>query len=208
MNVASIASNVNSNHMDQVVHFLLSKSERGEIPPETARQRCTAIKQILSPLGPEEPHDIDYVEANLDAIGDRWATLNSNMKGDTAKAYVSRTRASIEDWKAWRKNASGWKFSKRASNPKAKKDESIEQPKASAATGIPESATTPPTTPPAGGKLRTFPIDDERDFSIVLPPGGITVTEARRIAYTLVTLARDFDPGTPTDPFAITRSPS
>lgn len=204
MNVASIASNVNSNHMDQVVHFLLSKSERGEIPPETARQRCTAIKQILSPLGPEEPHDIDYVEANLDAIGERWATLNPNMKGDTAKAYISRTRASIEDWKAWRKNASGWKFSKRASNPKAKKDESIERPKASAEATSPASA----TAPPAGAKVRTFPIDDERDFSIVLPLGGITVTEARRIAYTLVTLARDFDPGTPSDPFAITRTTS
>mgnify|MGYP000918993067 CR=1 FL=1 len=63
MNVASIASNVNANHMDQVVHFLLSKSERGEIPPETARQRCTAIKLVLAHV--DVADEVAFLAADL-----------------------------------------------------------------------------------------------------------------------------------------------
>lgn len=177
--------------LDDLCGWLESKGQRGEIKPDQARQRITAVRQLATPLAADEPRSLEWFLANIEELGDRFARLNPDKKSDTALTYTSRARSSAEDYLRWRDDPKGFRFKSR--EPSGARDT---RKKAA------EEVTVPPR---AELRARTFPTSDGSDFVFTLPSSGIAVNDVRRIAYHLLTLARDFDPGAPAELFSIQR---
>jgi hypothetical protein len=161
------------------------------------RRVSTAIKQLATPLASDEPRTVDWFLANIEELGGRFARLNPDKKSDTAATYTSRARNSAEDFLRWRDNPTTFKFRTREAAPRESR-KSVEESAAA-----PRKAEAPTATT---GTMRTFPTADGTDFVFALPPGGISANDVKRIAYHLLTLARDFDPGAPAELFAISRT--
>ncbi len=188
----------------QLTEWISRMGERGLYPKTTARFRAGAIEALTSVLSPDEPNDLEWTLEHLDELGKRWATLkHANPK--TASTYVSRARTALEDYLQYMNDPSSFKGRRR----KSKKKQGNSPPRVtSTRSDLPPGSGHLMHTTPAALPLRSFPLSDEQDFRYSLPPSGITVVEALRVFYHLVTLARDFDP---TDPkqakiFSLVRS--
>jgi hypothetical protein len=170
--------------------------DRGLYPKTTARFRASAVETLTSVLGRDEPQDLSFIFENLDELGKRWATLkDANPK--TVATYVSRARTALDDYFQYQDHPSSFQGRRRKTKGKARKNSST--------SNKPEVRNEAPHDElperPSGARpsvpLRSFPLEGDEDFKYALPSAGITVREALRVFYHLVTLARDFDP---TDP--------
>jgi hypothetical protein len=191
-NLGAVAPPVNpSPSLDDVCTWTTVKSERGEIPPTSARLKLTSLRQLTSVLGSDEPREAAWVLENLRDIARRWATLNSS-RPETARTYESRARGALEDYLAWIKDPTGFKFKRTP-----QRTEKDEKPQAKAQP-VQSTAFAPPAPPPVAtpSAFRAFPLGTDRgDFVFQFPPGGITSRDAKKIACHLFTLATDFDLG-------------
>ena len=99
--------------MDEVKAWLKTMAEKGYYVGNAPRLRRTAIEQITSILGPDEPKDADWVLANIDAIGRRWANIK-NADPQTLRDYVGRVKSTISDYFIYRNDPA--KFKPKARN--------------------------------------------------------------------------------------------
>ncbi|WP_437833807.1 hypothetical protein [Sorangium sp. So ce1153] len=217
-NVSAVHADVNGIPYEEVTGWLQTKADRGEIPQVTAKLRITALNQLVTILGPEEPRDAEWLLGNIEDLGRRWATKTQGNP-ETARTYAGRARSALSDYIAWKRDPLKFRFkSKEASPERARK--SKEKPKAGSAPV--EAAAQSPVSLAAGGATvstaqtlkspgammgtaggfsearRTFPLGPNREpFPFELPSDGLTVHDVKRIACHLLTLASDFDPSMP-----------
>lgn len=224
-NVASIHSAVNgvaNVSYEEVINWHLQKSERGEVPHITARLRNTAISQLVTVLGPEEPRDPQSLHDNIAEIGRRWAIKNS-ANSATAQSYIARARSGLGDWLAWRQEPTKFKFKGQTPAEKARdkaRDRSKNRDQEPTPTPPPVSAIAPiaqavavsapkheeappaqPPSPPAEharkaqpGDLRECRLGGGRTFQYLLPSDGLQLKDVMRLIYHLATICDDYDP--------------
>lgn len=91
--------------IDEVKAWLRAMSDRGMYGGSTARVRATAVDQLASVLGGEEPRDPAWLLANIDAVANRWATKHHANPG-TTNTYKSRAKTSLAEFLAYQKDPS------------------------------------------------------------------------------------------------------
>lgn len=217
-NVSAIHADVNGTPYEEVTGWHQAKADRGEIPQVTVKLRITALNQLLTVLGQDEPRNAEWLLENIEDIGRRWATKTQGNP-ETARTYTGRAKSALFDYLAWKQDPMKFRFraketsserSKKAKDkPKAKSTpvEAATHPPASLATGGATASTAQTLKSPgammgtAGGfseARRTFPLGPNREpFPFELPSDGLTVHDVKRIACHLLTLANDFDPSMP-----------
>lgn len=183
--------------IEDALSWLAKMSERGNIHETPARLAKSAITQLLSVLGPEEPRDPQWVLDNIDNLGTRLCTRDK-ADSETVKTYVGRAKKQLADY--LRYMADPLAFKARPSQPKAKSDEkkkrigtSVEskpepQPVPIAAPG-PLAVTTPPIH---GKKIRDFPLGGGREIVYSFPE-KLTMLELLKFMCHAAPLADDFD---------------
>lgn len=185
--------------VEDVERWLENFSKRGELGASSARLRATSIRNLATVLAEDEPQDVVYILTNLDALERRWATLNPDKQGDTARTYSSRARTTIEAFLGWQADPAGFKFPRLQG---AEGNKSARKRPARVAED-PAPVASPPPTPPAAptqGTLRSFPLDREgSEFRFELPSRPLTMRDVRRVAIHLASFAVDFDPESPTE---------
>lgn len=200
-NVRPFAQSVNpsTTTIEDVCTWTNLKAERGEIAANSARLRVTALRALTSVLAPEEPRDAASVLGDLQNIARRWATLHSGMKGDTARTYESRAKSAIDDYLAWTKDPTGFKFTRRdtASRTDAGQEKApARKPKPAPSTPV-DHAPPPPPPPSNSGSMRSFPLGKDKGEFVFRLPDEITINDVKKIALHLATYATDFDPSVP-----------
>lgn len=195
-NVHPLTGAVNPATVDEVMNWIEQKAEKGEIAPVSGRLRNTAIRQLMTVLGDDEPRtNAEWVLANLHDIAQRWGRLHPESKGDTVSTYEARARGGFEMYFTWLKDPAAFKA--QASAPRRESQERKRErpePKTEApmATTVPVVAVAQPARPHS--EARNFPLGKDREpFVFALPPDGITFADVRKIAVHLFTLSRDFD---------------
>jgi len=188
-----------NDNIDEVCRFVDTMAERGELPPTSAVQKVSAIRSITSVLSEDEPREAKWILDNLDDITRRWATKHPEFKSTTVKTYESKARSGIEAYFEWKRDPKGFKFERHG----APRVERGKEEKAS-------KAAPPPQVAPSNDTGRSFryPLPGGRDFQYSPPSDGLSVAEVRRIGMHLLTLATDWEPGTPATPaesFAVVR---
>ncbi|HEY3816778.1 MAG TPA: hypothetical protein VGL81_06395 [Polyangiaceae bacterium] len=197
MAMPNIPDDTNDASIDEVISFIDSMAERGELPSSSAVQKNSAIRNMASVLAEDEPRTARYVLANLENISLRWATKNPQFKGSTVKTYESKARAAIEAYFDWKRDPKGFKFERHGA-PRAERPKEEKPPKVVA----------PSAPPPSNDTSKTFryPLPGGREFVYSVPDDGLSVAEVRRIGMHLLTLAKDWEPGMPAggaDAFAV-----
>ncbi len=173
--------------------WLTTMAERGIFPDTSARLRATAIKELTSILGDDEPKDVVSVLSNLDSLTNRWATANTANPA-TASTYKQRARRGLEDFLAFQADPTGFrpkvvKLVPDAAKPPKKAKEATEiVPKPTKSTAEQKTDTTTDRPPE-----RSYPLA-KGEFFYRLPTGGLTLHDVQRIAWHLATMATDFDP--------------
>ena len=77
--------------------------QRGIYGGASARLRSTAVEQMLSVVGAEEPKDAQWALDNIASLAKRWATKNQANPGTTS-TYLSRAKSTIGDYIAYQKD--------------------------------------------------------------------------------------------------------
>jgi hypothetical protein len=171
------------------LQWLERMGERGIIKHTSVRLRRNAIEQLVSVLAADEPQTVEYVEAHLDAISSRWATL-ANANPDTARTYESRARTSFRDYTSYRQDPLSFKPRPAPSKSAGKKPTSTKSTQIEA----PKQPSELPPPPPSAPALRNFPLGKDRGHFVFTVPEGMTMADVMKITYHLATLAEDFDP--------------
>lgn len=173
--------------------WLNTMADRGIFPENSARLRATAIKELTSILGDDEPKDVVSILSSLDDLTRRWATANTANPA-TAATYKQRARRGLEDFLAFQADPTGFRpkvvklVPDGAKTPKKAKETTEIVPKATKPTT--EQKAEPATDRPPE---RSYPLPNG-EFLYRLPAGGLTIHDVQRIAWHLATMATDFDP--------------
>lgn len=201
-NVKAIGSASDST-LEDVHNFLRQKSESGELPANTARNRSSALKHISSVLGENEDRDPASVLAELDDLVTRWATLNPTTRTDTVKMYQTRARSALRDFLAWKENPTGFRFKRRSVKRKPKEATVKKSATNDAGSVSPVRETRPEpdvsVNDDAVVHRGTIPINDGSDFAFSFVRGALKMQDVRRIAIMLATYAKDFNTEMPTN---------
>jgi hypothetical protein len=184
--------------MADVVGWTEKQTEKGDMGGSGGRLRVTALRQMAEQVAVDEPDDARWVLANIERLADRWARKNTGNKADTARTYASRAKTTIEEYLRWSAAPSAYDPKK----PPARAERKPEPRKAVAAEAAPVVAATsvqqapiPKAPANAVAELRSCPLGQGREpFRYSLPAEGLTVKDAMRIAYHLVTVCDDYDP--------------
>ncbi len=201
---------VNHATYEEVVKWHLLKAERGEVPQVTARLRNTALMQLVSVLGADEPKDPAWLHSNISEIGKRWA-IRKSANSATAQSYIARSRAALADWLAFKSDPTKFRFKVqfdgkvKEKKPKAK---SVEMPApevthqpAPVVLAEPQQPAPSPAPPSPVFTMtetfRTFPLGQGREPLLFKSPTDLCVNDVRKIAFHLLSLAHDFDPAVP-----------
>lgn len=202
--VATINGHVKPS-VEDVARWLEAKAERGEIAANTARLKVTALRQLTTPLGEDEPRDAAWVLEHIDDLSKRWATLNQQYQSATAASYASRARSAIEDYFRWRDNPTTFKFRDSGRKTSERADPSdVRKPEGPRKKNVaPPSDVDRPER--SSGSARALPLGNGREFTFTIPD-DLAVTDVRRIAAHLLTYATDWEPPTPAEAFAVVRS--
>lgn len=183
--------------VEEVLEWHTHKAGRGELPTNTARLRCTALRQILTVLDEQDPTDLAWIAANLEPLAKRFA-LKTRMSADTVATYTSRARTALADYMRWRETPNTFAFRVRAVSPgdkPARKPAPALVPEAPSSTAdtVPSPVAEPAMQFEGAIYVGRLPLSDGRTFSFTLPKGGITRRDLRRISHHLMTLCEDFD---------------
>jgi hypothetical protein len=200
-NVRAFAHPVNPT-IDEVVQFLDAKAKCGDHSPTSARLQITSIRALAERITPEEPqNDAVFLLNNIDVLKNRWATLNTESKGETAHTYAIRTKTALTNFFAWKENPSGFRFERRRSPTTKKKPESggsssSSRPEARMPDPSASAPQAPPAPPPASYNHR-FKVAPEKYVLFTLPEGGLSTAEWKRWVAHVYTMCEDFDPEAP-----------
>jgi hypothetical protein len=189
-----------STSTDEVIEFLGIAGEKGFLNENTVNARRTACNKFFDILD-QDQKNVEYIQANLDVIKQRFTNLNREVAGTTVDEYARRVQLVLNDFTAWKADRGAWERSvsaKQAARPagdgekkarptKAEKPKAAPQPEAAQ----PQHANDPST------RTVEFPLRKDFDVKITLPRDGITMAELRKLAWFLLPYATDFDPSTP-----------
>jgi hypothetical protein len=186
--------------ISKVVEWAEAQADKGDMGGASSRVRVTSLRQMAEQVAADEPQTAQFVLDNIDRLRDRWATKNLGGKAGTAKTYASRAKTTIEEYIRW-SEAPG-KYDPRRSPSRVDRAERKPPPKVAAPVEA-VAAVAPPAVAPSpqrstiassSGELRSCPLGKDRDqFRYVLPTDGLTMKDAVRVAYHLITMADDYD---------------
>ncbi len=181
--------------LEQATNWLTDMGKKGIYGGASARIRSTAIEQLATVIGSDEPSDVQSVLDNIGDITDRWATKN-HANPSTAQTYRTRAKATLEAFLEYQRDPTGFRPRR-----KAEASEGTKRPEKKAAKA-PDSDAADANAP---GQGRTYPVSSG-EFWYRLPPNGVTQKDVFRIACHLATLAIDFDPVASSGLFALAKT--
>lgn len=109
--------------IDELKAWLKVMSERGVYGGAAARVRATAVEQLSSVLGSDEPKDPAWLLANIDAVANRWATKH-HATPETTSTYRSRAKSTLTEFLEYTRDPSKFR------GPRSRKSPKNETPKA------------------------------------------------------------------------------
>jgi hypothetical protein len=185
-----------------VLHWLRQNAERGDMGESSATIRATALRQLSEQVAPSEPQSARFVAQNIKQLVRRWSTKNPGTSAKSASAYETRARSTINEYLRWEAAPEKYVYGERP----AKKDQGGKpvKKKAAKSEASPPAAAPPPAPAPPAPTSAQSPMSELRlgkgrePFRFILPTDGLTLADARRIAYHLITTCDDFDPMTMT----------
>ncbi|MGB8298282.1 MAG: hypothetical protein WCG85_22905 [Polyangia bacterium] len=89
--------------LQKIKDWIRVMGQRGIYGGASARLRSTAVEQMLSVVGAEEPKDAQWALDNIASLAKRWATKNQANPGTTS-TYLSRAKSTIGDYIAYQKD--------------------------------------------------------------------------------------------------------
>lgn len=181
-------NNVNATP-DEVFVWADRSGDRGLLNPTTARLKVAALKRILSVLSEEEQLGAQDILNTLDQLVTRLARKEGGNP-DTLSTYKQRAESLLRDFVDYQRDPLG--FQSRSAERPAKAERKPERKKPTQAEPSGEAAPEPQA--PAHNKRYVYPLDAGRDFEYMLPAGGLTMREVKKIALLLISLANDYDP--------------
>lgn len=96
-----------SHHVDELLKFLVTASQKGWIKPNTAASLKGACERVLGVLDPEEK--VDVAKIDVDAVLRRFANKNSDVSPQSLRVYGSRIRSAVKHFTESKANPTGWK---------------------------------------------------------------------------------------------------
>jgi hypothetical protein len=169
---------------DEVYVWADRSGDRGILNPTTARLKVTALKRILSVVSEDERLGAQEILLSLDHLVTRLARKEGGNP-DTLSTYKQRAESLLRDYIDYQRDPLG--FSARNAERPAKVDRKGERKKV---------APPEPTeqAPPHESRRYVYPLSDGREFEYVMPPGGLSMRDVKKIALLLISLAKDYDP--------------
>jgi hypothetical protein len=170
---------------DEVFTWADRSGDRGILNPTTARLKVAALKRILSVLSDEERLGAQEILRLLDNLVTRLARKEGGNP-DTLSTYKQRAESLLRDFIDYQRDPLG--FSTRNTERPAKTERKAERKKVTPPEFAVEQA------PKQEPRRYAYPLSDGREFEYVVPPGGLTMREVKKIALLLISLASDYDP--------------
>ena len=165
--------------------------QKGMYSPATAKNCVGAVKRLQTVYGDDEDSNPLISDFNVDEVVDRFARLNPG-NSRTIRTYKTRAELLVREYQRFLDDPGGFTPQATRSRPKSEGDTEA-KPRKRRKKEKPEPAQqVQPATPRKA--MREYPLDDDRVFEFLLPDGGISVDDLRRIMFHLATLAVDFDP--------------
>ncbi|NIR31701.1 MAG: hypothetical protein GWN84_20790 [Gammaproteobacteria bacterium] len=167
------------------MHWLKQKGKAGHVNPTTARLIVTAINKLTEVLVDGESRAAEDVLEEIQSLADRWGRLNPSVSPDTIRTYMSRARRGLTWYVDFCADPTAFRFDV---TPRRKSKHSNVETKEEKA-----NPARPEPRPQGADPLRQLPLSDGREFRYELPSDW-SVADARRTAWHLLTMAKDFDP--------------
>lgn len=186
---------------EEVIKFLEFAGRKNILNDHAVNNRLTACHNLFSVLN-EEEDNLDYILSNLDVLVNRFRNKNNNVRASTLKVYKSRTKSSVQDFKAWSADPFAWERQVTEKVKSAGLESRKERRQARKA--VPRKAARKTTSAAPrkakevhrdAGEARTVTMPIREDFSIEieLPPNGISLKELNRIGMFLYPYCNDLD---------------
>lgn len=168
--------------LSEVKQWAEQRIKAGQYADTTGRFKVSAMLALADVLLESEPRTAQYLQDNLEAITNRWATKNK-ASGDTPRTYRSRAKGLLTDYLGWKADPSGFKIERTASPRKPRESalETNQHVEKAVSSGHSHD-----------DLVETIRLDGGRLFKFEI--GDITMKDAARIAYALAARATDFDP--------------
>jgi hypothetical protein len=170
--------------------FLDFLGEKGLMSPSTAQTRKVSSMKLLGILSPDEASDVTNID--IDELAVRFNNLHGqNYNPDSVRAYRSRLRSSMDDFKSYLKNPLNFKPAlqsrDRASRPHKENGTTGKVQKPADET----QRAQPATQPPVMASTNIMPIPIRSDLTILIHglPHDLTPAEAKKIAGVITALA-------------------
>jgi hypothetical protein len=159
--------------------------DRGILNPTTAKLKIAALKRILTVLSDEEHLGAEEILSALDQLVTRLARKEGGNP-ETLSTYKQRAESLLRDFIDYQRDPLG--FQARNAERPPKTERKVERRK------TPGTEPAAQTAPPVEGRRYIYPLGEARDFEYVLPLGGLSMREVKKIALLLISLANDYDP--------------
>lgn len=188
---------------EEVIKFLEFAARKGILNETAIHCRLTACHNLFAMLN-EDEDSLDFISKNLDVLVHRFGNKNPNVQASTLKVYKSRTKSSIEDFRAWSADPFAWercitdKAKAAASENRKEKRIKVKAPKAAKTAVVkpaqgPEAATTEVLIKEGRVRRVAFPIRPDFSIEICLPTEGITQKELNRLGLFLYPYCQDLE---------------
>lgn len=192
-----------ANDFSAFLGFLDKTKDRGEINPTTAQARRTACEAVVSMLGTDEPHTVEWVRDHLDDLMRRLVNKNSRLTSASAKTYRSRVSSAILDFLAYQQDPLGWR-PKVSKVSRAEGKQSREETSSAKTGGMKDERLGRTFSGEGDGGPSSmnylFPLRPGHNIEIRNLPKDLKSEEVFRFACFVATLAQDFRP-TGSSPF-------
>jgi hypothetical protein len=139
-----------------VKEWLKAMGEKGVYGGAGARLRGTALEQLASVLGSDEPKDPRWLLENIDGVAKRWANKMKANPG-TTNTYLSRARTTLREYLAFQEDPTKSPAARSSSRKNGDK-------------GI-KGRLTDGETPPGGAALKIGSLADHQSFLLALSGG-------------------------------------
>jgi hypothetical protein len=170
---------------EEVFTWAERSGDRGILNPTTAKLKVAALKRILTVLSDEEHLGAEEILGALDQLVTRLARKEGGNP-ETLSTYKQRAESLLRDFIDYQRDPLGFQARNAERTPKAERK--VERKK------VPPTEPVAQAAPPVDGRRYIYPLGEGRDFEYVLPPGGLSMREVKKIALLLISLANDYDP--------------
>ncbi len=187
---------------EEVIKFLEFAARKGILNETAIHCRLTACHNLFEMLN-EDEDSLNFISQNLDVLTHRFGNKNPNVQASTLKVYKSRTKSSIEDFRAWSADPFAWErcvtekakasaSENRKEKRGKKKASKVVKPTLEASEGEPLEE--PPVQMPESKVRRvSFPIRADFSIEISIPVEGITQKELHRLGLFLYPYCQDLE---------------